>query len=247
MVKYSIVSVVNEQYKKFAYVFVKSALDNLNLDHIHEICLLNTGINDNDVSKLESLHEKIRIVKAEQIVSSGKGWDSGWKENVDLKTKFVKEYIDSNAIRTCMVDIDCMFTNDILDVMSVDKEIVLCDRSEHLSNSPYIASFVGFLDIEKSKKFLSEWRNCMKTISGFQTKETPALCKISSNPEYNIGTCSYKIIGLYYDNLYTDDTRIIHFKSDGSSLNLPMDKGVQVRLEKFKQFSDVIQKYLQDV
>jgi hypothetical protein len=247
MVKYSIVSVVNEQYRKFAYVFVKSALDNLDLDNIHEICLLNTGMSEDDVSKLESLHAKVKIIKADQIISSGKGWDSGWKENVDLKTKFVKDYISSNAIPTCMVDIDCMFTNDITDVMSVDKDIVVCDRSEHLSNSPYIASFVGFLNISKSKEFLSEWIDCMTSITGFQTKETPALCKIATNSSYNIGTCSYKIIGLYYDNLYTTDTRIIHFKSDGSSLNLPMEEGVKVRLEKFKQFSDIIQGYLQDV
>jgi len=247
MDKYSIVSVVNKQYKSFAYVFLKSALDNLDLNRIHEICLLDTGLDIQDVSKLASLHEKIRIEQHPEEVSSGTGWDSGWKENVDLKTNFVKDYITTNSIPTCMVDIDCMFTSDIADVMSVDNDIVLCDRSEHLSNSPFIASFVGFLNIPKSIEFLSEWRDCMTTISGFQTKETPALCKIATNPSYNIGSCSYKIIGLYYDNLYTDETRILHFKSDGTSLKLPMDKGVQVRLEKFKQFSDIIQGYLQDV
>ena len=44
MKKYSIISVVNNSYVKFAYVFVKSALENLNLEYIHEICLLDTGL-----------------------------------------------------------------------------------------------------------------------------------------------------------------------------------------------------------
>ena len=41
MTKYSIISVVNKQYKKFASVFIQSALQNLNLDNIvTEACLM---------------------------------------------------------------------------------------------------------------------------------------------------------------------------------------------------------------
>ena len=49
MDKYSIVSVVNGEYEKFAKVFLKSAIEKLNLEKLQEICILNTGLDDDVV------------------------------------------------------------------------------------------------------------------------------------------------------------------------------------------------------
>ena len=40
MDKYSIVSVVNGGYEKFAKVFLRSAIKKLNLEMLHEICIM---------------------------------------------------------------------------------------------------------------------------------------------------------------------------------------------------------------
>ena len=93
MTKYSIISVVNKQYKKFASVFIQSALQNLNLDNIHEICILDTGLSQEDHNNLSSLHSKVKLIKFEDEISSSVAWDSGWQDNVLLKTKFTYDYI----------------------------------------------------------------------------------------------------------------------------------------------------------
>ena len=60
MNRYSIVSVVNQEYEKFLKVFLKSALEKLSLENIKEICILNTGVSDEVVSELEKLNGKIK-------------------------------------------------------------------------------------------------------------------------------------------------------------------------------------------
>ena len=69
MNKYSIVSVVNKEYEKFAKVFLKSAIEKINLENIVEICILNTGLSDEVVKELYLLNDKIRIVKHTESIN----------------------------------------------------------------------------------------------------------------------------------------------------------------------------------
>ena len=147
MSKYSIVSVVNKEYEKFAIVFLKSAIEKLNLENIKEICILNTGLSDDVASDLYKLNEKISIVKHNEYISYNSAWDDGWQKNVLLKTEFVKNYIESNNVPTFMIDIDCMFLNDVSEILNAGCDVVLCDRSDVWGGMPFIASFVGFLDV----------------------------------------------------------------------------------------------------
>ena len=71
MKKYSIISVVNNSYVKFAYVFIKSALENLNLEHIHEICLLDTGLDKKDKIKKSLTFLKNKAKTLEDIFNNG--------------------------------------------------------------------------------------------------------------------------------------------------------------------------------
>ena len=128
MKKYSIISVVNNSYVKFAYVFVKSALENLNLEHIHEICLLDTGLDKKDKIKLSELNNKVKIISTEDKLNSAKSWDKGWQENVLLKTNFAYNYINDNKVPTCMIDIDSMIIKDIYEIVEVNADAVICDK-----------------------------------------------------------------------------------------------------------------------
>ena len=88
------------------------------------------------------------------------------QKNVLLKTKFVKDYISEDKIPTFMIDVDSMFLNDTSDILDTGVDVVLCDRSDIWGGMPFIASFVGFLDVNKSIEFLDEWILEMKNIIG---------------------------------------------------------------------------------
>ena len=245
--KYSIISVVNNSYKKFAFVFIKSAIENLNMEHIHEVCLLNTGLNDKDTQQIKSLHPKIKVISSGEIHNSNQSWDAGWQQNVLLKTDFALSYIQENHIPVCMVDIDSMFVNDIFDIINAPGDIILCDRSDLWGGMPFIASFVGFLDPQKSIEFIKEWREKMNHMlnKGFKTKETPALNElVKSSSNYNLLGASHKIVGLYKPDLYTEQTRILHFKGAGDSENKPLDEAINIRLNRFKSYQNKIKSYL---
>lgn len=248
MIKYSIISVVNKQYKKFASVFIQSALENLNLDNIHEICILDTGLSQNDHDNLSALHPKVKLIKFDNEISSDVAWDSGWQDNVLLKTKFTYDYINKNKIPACMIDIDSMFIKDLSDIMKHEGDVILCDRSEEWSGMPYIASFVGFLNVDKSLQFISQWRTAMDNITTYETKETPALNEMArNNSEYDLIGASFKIVGLYHDSLINDETRILHFKGGGMSENISVDEAVMIRFNRFPSHITNIMKYLQHV
>ena len=245
MNKYSIVSVVNKEYEKFARVFLKSAIEKINLENILEICILNTGLSDKVVEELSLLSDKIRIIKHTENINSDSSWDDGWQKNVLLKTEFVKNYIKENKLPTFMVDIDSMFLNDIFEINNFDVDVVLCDRSDLWGGMPFIASFVGFLNVDKSLQFLNEWITEMKNISGFETKETPALNIMARKGEhYKIGRLSHKVIGLYHENSLNEETRIVHFKGGGDSQKKTKDEAVMIRFSRFKTLQSKIKEYL---
>lgn len=245
MNKYSIVSVVNKEYEKFARVFLKSAIEKLYLENIAEICILNTGLSDEIAEELYSLNDKIRIVKHTENIDSESSWDEGWQKNVLLKTKFVKNYIEENKIPTFMIDIDSMFLNDLNEINKFDLDVILCDRSDVWAGMPFIASFVGFLNINKSIQFLNEWIEEMKNISGFETRETPALNIMARKiDKYKIGKLSHKVIGLYHEHSLDENTRIVHFKGGGESQKKSKDEAVMIRFSRFKALQTKIEEYL---
>ena len=246
MKKYSILTVVSEQYQKFAKVFLESALDKLFMDKIEEICILNTGLSDESISDLKNLSDKIRFVNYDKKINSNEAWDSGWQENVLLKTTFVRNYLVENNITSFMIDVDSMFLNDVSDILDLEEDIILCDRSDVWGGMPYIASFVGFLNVEKSIQFLGGWIDTMKNTTNFATKETPALNQMVTNSaDYNLGALSHKIIGLYNEGDLSENTRIVHFKGGGFSEGKSLEDVVSLRFERFKTLQHEINEYLE--
>ena len=250
MKKYSIISVVNNSYVKFAYVFVKSALENLNLEHIHEICLLDTGLDKKDKIKLSELNNKVKIISTEDKLNSVKSWDKGWQENVLLKTNFAYNYINDNKVPTCMIDIDSMIIKDLYEIVEVNADAVICDRSDLWGGMPLIASFVGFIDVNNSLEFIKVWREKMNYMldKGFKTRETPALNEIARhNKQFKLLGASHKIVGLYREDLEIENTKIIHFKGAGDSEGKPMAEAINIRLNRFNKYGNKIKEYLKDV
>ena len=215
MKKYSIISVVNNSYVKFAYVFVKSALENLNLKYLHEICLLDTGLNKKDKNVLSKLSDKVKIISTKD-----------------------------------KLNIDSMIIKDLYEVVDINADAVICDRSDLWGGMPLIASFVGFIDIDKSLNFIEIWRDKMNYMldKGFKTRETPALNEIvRENKKFRLLGASHKIVGLYKQDLEIEDTKIIHFKGAGDSEGKPMAEAINIRLNRFNKYGKKIKEYLKDV
>jgi hypothetical protein len=248
MKQYSILSVANHEYRKFAYVFAKSALEYLNLSHIHEICILDTGLHEDDVAILKQLSDKIVIVPSDNIIKTMTTWDDGWQQNVILKTWFAQKYIEDNNLPTCMVDIDCMFINDISDIMNTEGDVVLCNRSDIWPGMPYIASFVAFLKPDNSLRFVRHWRELMNMVTGFSTRETPALNDIvRENVSYEILAAPHQLVGLYHEDKLIPETRVLHFKGGGMSENVSMEEAVAIRMQRFEKYKNKITEYLYNV
>ena len=144
-----------------------------------------------------------------------------------------------------MIDIDSMFLGDISMVNDFDLDVILCDRSDVWGGMPFIASFVAFLNIDKSIDFLNDWISEMKGITGFETKETPALNVMArKNQQYRLGSLSHKVIGLYHEESINDDTKIVHFKGGGESQKKTKDDAVMIRFGRFTKLKSIIDGYL---
>ena len=141
-----------------------------------------------------------------------------------------------------------MFIKDFHDIVfNATSDIVLCDRSEHRASLPLIASFVGFVNIEASIKFLIHWRTRLSTITGYQTKETPALNEVVYvQTMYNYVKLPYRSIGLYHETGLTDETCIIHFKG-GDTDHMDVEEAIIARFDRFPKYKSTITKYIQNV
>ena len=246
MKKYSILSIASGQFDHFLWVFLKSALEKINLEHVHEICILNIGLPKESVNYFEKLNSKIKFIESEKILFSKESWDESWQINVLEKTKFAKTYLQKQNMPTYMIDIDCMFLDDIFDLLNINHkaDIILCDRSDLWPGMPFIASFVAFLNVDQSIIFLDEWIQMMDVVNQFETKETPALNELVKNSiKYNLAALSHKIVGLYYEYLLLPETKIIHFKGGGFKND---HDSIMDRFDRFKSFNEVINKYIEN-
>ena len=52
------------------------------------------------------------------------------------------------------------------------------------------------------------------------------------------------MVGLYKPDLYTEQTRILHFKGAGDSENKPLNEAINIRLNRFTAYQDKIKSYL---
>jgi hypothetical protein len=244
MKKYSILSIASEQFEDFLRVFLESAVEKLDLNHIHEICILDIGLPVETTNYFKKLNPKIKFLKSEEILIPEEYWDESWQKNVLKKIEFVKSYLLEKNVPVFMVDIDCMFLKDTSDILNFKEDIVLCDRTDLWADMPYIASFVAFLNIEQSIKFIDEWIDLRDKMDKFKTKETPALNElIGNNTKYDLASLSHNIVGLYWEYLLIPETKIIHFKGGGYKNDYD---SIMDRFDRFKKFNETVVKYLEE-
>lgn len=223
--KYTICTVVNDIYLDFLYYFTKSALEKCkNLD---ELVILYTGENFKQDAIFND--SRVKIVKYTNSIKTQNIWDSGWQKNVDLKTQFLRDLSINSNKPIFLIDVDCYFLNDFIDVVDMSKNIIVTKRIHTL---PYIASFVGLINPDKCISFIDTWRHQMSMIPDVP-RETTALVNTISLMKSKITIQEVPDTTISCINFQSPppEARILHFKGSriGDAVEL-----VKKRLENLK-------------
>ena len=204
--KYTICTVVNDIYLDFLYYFTKSALEKC--QDMDQLVILYTGENFKDDPIFTN--DKVKIVKYTNPIKTQNIWDAGWQQNIDLKTQFLRDLATKSNQPIFLVDVDCYFLKEFIDVVDPNKDILVTKR---VHSSPYIASFVGLIKPDKCLSFIDEWRNQMSKIPNVP-KETTALVRTIPLMKDKIGIQEVPdttISCITFQNP-PPETRILHFK-----------------------------------
>jgi hypothetical protein len=205
---YTICTVVNDVYLDFLYYFTKSALEKC--EGMSELIVLYTGENfkENPIFN----NNRVKIVKCDESISTKNIWDDGWQKNVDLKTKFLYDLATKTDDPVFLIDVDCYFLKEFIDVIDMSKDIVVTKR---VHSSPYIASFVGLIKPKACLKFIDVWRDNMSKIKS-TPRETPALiCTIPlMKDKVSIQEIPDTTINCVNFQHAPPEARILHFKGN---------------------------------
>jgi hypothetical protein len=177
-------------------------------------------------------NSRVKIVKYSDPIKTQNIWDSGWQQNIDLKSQFLRDLATKSNQPIFLVDVDCYFLKEFIDVVDTSKDILVTKR---VHSSPYIASFVGLIKPDKCISFIDEWRNQMNLIKAIP-RETTALVNtipIMKNKIEIQEVLDTTISCINCINFQTPppDARILHFKGTrvGDAVEL-----VKKRLENLK-------------
>jgi len=209
LVRYNILTVLNEGYAQFGRLFINSLFDNIDLDSIDTIYIYDTGLSSNS-KKYLSLFPKIKIVDAGFIALSEDIHDKGWQKNTYSKTRFLKEVLVETGIPTIMIDADCVFKCEFIKLLDSNTDLTVCRRTRP-GFSNHLGSFFAANNITKSINFLDKWIDRIENSEG-KHKESPALSYVLENQNIlKIQELDESVISALGDS---SDVRIFHLKSD---------------------------------
>ena len=249
MNKYDIYFVLNSAYIKFGKIFLESLHDKVNMDNVRNIYLSDTGLNEVDKKYVESF-DRVKVVDSGIVTNfEGGSWGEDWHKTVASKTIILKELLTNNDLPIVMVDGDCMFIDDIDDLVDSKFDVQICHRP-NVPHCPYLASFVVLQPNENSKLFLNRWIEIIEStreIEGglVKAKESPSLGFTVNEliDKVSIQNVDFDVVSVTESARIVDKTRIVHFK--GSSISKNFDELYQKRVIN-RGFGEMVDKYLKE-
>jgi len=220
--KYSILTILNSSYFKFGKIFLNSLFEKLYTSKLDYVFVADTGLSQKERDYLQSFTKVILIKTGHKTKGYVKTWDSNWVDNVSLKTKILQKILDTYEHSVVMIDADCMFLKDFTDIIDFKYDIQATYRGEN-HKTPYVASFLSINKNNKETKgFVEKWINEIENWESVP-KESPALSKVCSNENYNVGKISDKVISATgpIADIEEWDSYIVHFKSSRPPQDTP--------------------------
>jgi hypothetical protein len=214
MQKYSIQTTSDYSYFPFLKVFVNSVLANCSKDHLNNIYVVNTGMDDEQLNYIKSLSTCIKIINTGSTTNFKGGiWGEDWQINVKGKTMWLLNTVNKVQESVLMLDSDMMVTKDLYELLIQGGDIQVCVRQGN--STPYIGSYFFSINKEKSIPFLQKWVEITNSNSGKKPLESPALCETIKlfRPELDIKEQECKTVNVIDPPTFTPETYVVHFKS----------------------------------
>ena len=208
--KYNLMTVINSDYFDFGKLFVNSLYDRIDLANIHKLYIYDTGLAERD-RKYLSVFPQMEVIPTQLNTKHLLLHDEDWRKNVYSKTAFLLQVIEKDALPTVMIDSDCLFLSNFIDLINPDYDFIACRREEKDAFSEYIASFFVINSMAKAEEFIKDWREEM--FFGTENhKESPALSRLINKGKYNVGFLPEDLVS-YTGTKINEATRIAHLKS----------------------------------
>tara|TARA_R100000808_G_scaffold7892_1_gene22646 strand:+ start:4618 stop:5322 length:705 start_codon:yes stop_codon:yes gene_type:complete len=232
--RHNILTVANEDYRSFLILFVNSLFEFGNLSETEKIYVFDTGLSQETRDYLLCF-PKIEIRNAGFTAQSDAIHDSGWKRNTYSKTKFLKDILTNTQLPTFMIDADCIFIQDFLDLIDEKCDIIGCERQRE-GFSKYIGSFFGAINVEQSIKFIDLWIKNIQILqdtTALKHCESPALAKTIEEYDFKVQDLKEQIVSAVFPS---QESRIIHLKSDHYALTVQDRLNLQHAQEFVKRY-----------
>lgn len=227
MNKYNMMINLNSSYFPFAKVFFRSFFDNVNIDRLEKFYVFDCGLTKVEIEWL-GLFNFIEIAGTNlDHKQGGQLHGKEWSEITYTKITNAKTILNLTKIPLFIFDVDSIFIQGFDNLIDFTNDIVVCkvegDR-EQTCPSPYIGSFVGFIDHQKSIKFINKWHENIRLSGEITTawRESPALSIMILNNEndreYKIQEIKESVISHTMFSPKNNNSSIvnIHMKSEGA-------------------------------
>lgn len=231
--KYNILTIASKTYYPFLDVFLNSLFSNCDTEKINKIYIV--GVDLDEYKNYLYKSDKIVFLDDESKDEYDGVHSKGWYKTTKLKTEYLKDLFDKVDANEpiVMIDSDTIILKDIFDIINPEYDLQVTQMSDgsHISQSGvlilHIACLTIFNNREKSKKFLEKWienKNKLFESKKLPPHETPAMNIVINNKSFmkdikllpmdEREVCAFKDIN--------ENTKIIHLKSDGTSLSSPL-------------------------
>lgn len=230
--KYNILTVASKSYLPFLDIFLNSINENCDLNKINKIYIVDVDLNNYKNKLLRS--DKIIYLNSDVDDKFGGVHSEGWYNVTKEKTLFLRQILndmpeDESLI---MIDSDTAVLCDLSELIDkkYDLQITRMSAGAHISASGvlilHIACLVIFNNIKKSQLFVERWIHNIKKLKDDRKPkphETPAMNKTLEEDIMNdIMWMSMNDNEYCADLAYYKNTKIVHFKSDGSDKTTPL-------------------------
>tara|TARA_Y100001938_G_C8057804_1_gene415478 strand:+ start:447 stop:1214 length:768 start_codon:yes stop_codon:yes gene_type:complete len=254
--KYNIITVSNESYKEFLFVFLKSLFDNADSDNLNSVFVFDTGLKEETKREFQSISKKIQFEKTNINSQSGKIHDEGWRASTYAKTSFLYSVIYSTEEPCFLIDVDSVFNRNFESEIDWDADFTACYRGPNHPICNFLGSFFGGINPARSLIFIKhwivtlQWFNCMNSHEetlvrfgeninrsfAFNHFESPSLSEAwrSFSPHFSAKEIDESKISCIGNN---PEAYIYHLKSDSYALT------IEQRL-KLPYASKIVKKYV---
>jgi hypothetical protein len=210
---YNVMVVANASYAKFCELFLRSFLDNVDLNFVEKVFVIDVGLTRKQVQFFCSF-PSVEVLKTSVSTSFNNGgkWGTGWQDTVAQKTRALRRVLHQTNESVIMIDADCIVVKDFSELIDSRYDIQIAHRPSH--SVPYLASFVVAHQTPATLQFIEHWIKEIDTRPMGKPREGPAFCSVADQlgDQVRIGCIDRRLVSTFSESEFSKETYIIHLK-----------------------------------